>query len=780
MDRKKITKSGSLRNVTCVCRKVLHAFLLTVLVISMLPSMANAKSRKKEQPAEEVVQTPAVEPLITQPAPALKQRKISLSFKEMGALLPLQIRGVEGAATLPFSIRSDEVVVGAKLVFDYNYSPSLIPELSHLKILLNDEVVSVIPLPREKAQSNNREIELDSRLFADYNKLRFSLIGHYTYRCEDPMHSSLWLNISNAGRLELTMSPLALANDLKYLPVPFFDRRDSAALKLPFVFSGTPTFGTMKAAGIVASWFGGLASYRGARFPAMQNALPNGNAVVFIQGTEKVAGMQAEPGASVAIVPHPGNPGAKLMIVSGKNEEEMLRAARAIVLYNATLSGQRVSVTADQEPAPRKAYDAPAWVPVDRPVRFAELAKLEDLDVRGYFPDVVRLNFRVSPDLFTWRSNGVPVDLKYRFTQLPYSKNASLNINVNNKFLQALALNEPGKLTKAADGLVLGGRSGNLSIRNENLHIPAFQVGGRNQLQLHYYFDVVKEGDCKDTIPDNLQAAIDPESSIDFSQFPHYSALPNLAYFSNIGFPFTRMADLSQTAVVMPERPNSDELASYLMLMGRMGEATGYPVLRHTIIPASGIEQAADNDLLVIGSAQNQVLMTKWADHMPLMQIDGVRKVREPDFLRRFVSRWAEQDLQQTPGPKGSLSMKAVGDLTTMMAFESPLKSNRSVVFLYADKSADLAKITEALNDPERIASVQGDFVVFDDKSINHAKVASTYYVGNLPWTTHLHWFFSQHPLLAVLLGLLMSIILAVIMYRKLRKVAAKRLEKSF
>jgi hypothetical protein len=778
------TSSGT--SAVYLLRRALTVLCLA-LPLALWPSAPHAKLTKAER-AERAAQraeqaTASAETVGSASAGSVKdgtskQRVLSLSFKQMGYLSPIKLRGVDGAATLPFSIRSDEVVVAAKLKFDYNYSPSLIPELSHLQVLLNEEMAAVIPLPRDKILQNVREMELDPRLFGDYNKLRFNLIGHYTYKCEDPIHSSLWLNLSNLGHIELTLAPLALTNDLKYLPVPFFDKRDNTGLKLPFVFASTPSFGALKAAGVVASWFGGLASYRGSQFPVSLNALPEGNAVVVLQAGEKIGAIEAGAGAGVAIITHPNNPNAKLLVISGHNDDELLRAARAVALDHTTLRGPQVGITQDSEPPARKPYDAPAWVPTDKPVSFGVLARQEDLQVRGYFPDVVRVNFRVSPDMFTWRSAGVPMELKYRFTRLPFNKNSTLNISVNHNFIQALSLTEPGKKTVPIDLLKLPVLDNSLALRRDVLFVPPYQVGERNQLQLHYFFDVVKEGECRDALPDNLEAAIDAESTLDFSSFPHYAALPNLAFFANIGFPFTRMADLSETAVILPERPDASELSAYLMVMGRMGEATGYPVLRHQVVTASQLDRVADRDLLVIGSAQTQPLMEKWAAFLPMVQGKGERRVRTPDVFRRALYRWEGDDIQSTPRPNATLSLKGSSDISTMMAFESPLKSSRSVVFLYADKSADLRKIGDTMRSPDLVPSVQGDFVVVDDNLVSNAKVGETYYVGSLPWTLHLRWFFSNHPVAISLFALFICIVLAVLVYRILRRVAARRLGK--
>ena len=754
------------------------ASLLAVLFLSLsvlfMAAPAESKSRSTKAEKIKAAQETSTESEIRK-GPA-KPRVVSFTFKQMGAWSAIKLRGVDGAQTLSFPIRADEIVVAAKLRIAYDYSPALIPELSHLKISLNERFATVLPLPKDKGVGNTRDIDIDPRWFFDVNFLRFKLIGHYTRDCEDPFHSSLWLTLSDLGRLELTLAPLATVNDLKTLPAPFLDRRDNVALSLPFVFASNPSFGALRAAGILASWFGLQAGTRGAQFPVLLNNLPEGNAVVILPGGKTFDGIRGTATSTVSIQPHPSNPQAKILVISGGNDEDLARAARAVALFASTLSGPSVTVSKEAITAARKPYDAPAWVPVDRPVRFGEIARPEELRTQGYFPEVIRLNYRVSPDLFAWRTPGAPLALKYRATRLPGHRSSSLNIGINANFIRALAINEPYKVTTEAEYV-----KDKTSVREELLFIPPYGVSGRDQLQFSYFFDFVKEGHCRNMPPDNLQGAIDPESTIDFSDFPHYVALPNLAYFSTMGFPFTRMADLSETAVVLPDTPNADELSLYLTLMGRMGEATAYPALRHALIAASDIEKMATRDLLVIGSAKSQSLMAKWADRLPMVQNSGDRYVREPDAVWRPTYRWEQEDVQEAHMPKGglTLTLTGVGNLAALMAFESPLAAARSVVFLYADKAADLRKLSDVLSDPERTSSLQGDFAVVDDKGVSHAKVSPTYYLGSLPWLSKLRWFFSDQPILLGLLGGLICLLTAALIYRKLGPVSAKRIKKT-
>ena len=80
-------------------------------------------------------------------------------------------------------------------------------------------------------------------------------------------------------------------------------------------------------------------------------------------------------------------------------------------------------------------------------------------------------------------------------------------------------------------------------------------MGSDNQLQFQFAFGYAKDGKCRADALDLTRAAIDPDSTIDLTGFPHYTAMPNLAYFANSGYPFTKYADLAETVVIMPDTP---------------------------------------------------------------------------------------------------------------------------------------------------------------------------------------------------------------------------------
>jgi len=712
-------------------------------------------------------------------APRAASRTVQFTLKQLGADAPFQLRGVDAINGVPFSIRADEVVTAARLKLRYTYSPALIPALSHINVMVNGEVAASVPVPKEGAgTSQERDLAIEPRLITEFNRLNLELVGHYTTDCEDPFHSSLWATVGNSSVLELTVAPVVLANELSLLPLPFFDRRDVGRLRLPFVFAGAPSAATLEAAGAVSSWFGALAGYRGASFGALLNQVPaSGNAVVFVTGEEKPAGvaLPAIGGPTLAVVPNPGDANAKLLLVMGRDSAELKTAARALTLGARALSGQSATISRFDEVAPRVPYDAPNWIRSDRPVRFGELTEVRDLNVSGYNPDLVRVNFRLPPDLFGWRDKGIPIDLHYRYTPRPVVDKSTLNVNVNRQFLRAYPLralkNQDGRASQLLAKVL---PDGSVPV-HERIALPLFMLPAQSQLQFHFYYDYLKQGACKDVMLDNVKGAIDPDSTIDITGLSHFIALPDLAVFGNSGFPFTRLADLSETAVILPDKPGAEDYTAYLTLMGRMGESTGYPATGVAVSGAAQVAQQAARDLLVIGTTQNQPLFTQWAERMPVSLAGNEKRFTMSDIVSTVAGWWNGADVTRDRPVETRLSLTSAGTDAALSAFESPLASGRSVVALVSNAPQGLQAMTEALLDPDQVVHVQGSLALVHGKDVDSLAAEQNYYVGRLaPWT-YVEWWLSRRPLALVLMTGAAALLLATLLFLTLRARANRR-----
>ncbi|MDQ2147357.1 cellulose biosynthesis cyclic di-GMP-binding regulatory protein BcsB [Alcaligenaceae bacterium C4P045] len=709
------------------------------------------------------------------PASPSGVRTYRLTLKELGAQYPLNLAGVDGTNGVPFGVRADEIVTAARVSLNYAYSPALLPDLSHINVMVNGEVAHSIPVPKEDAgKSLKTDIDLPVRLITDFNRLNLQLIGHYTMGCEDPLHSSLWANVANDSVLELTVAPLKLQNDLALLPLPFFDRRDVRPLDLPFVMVGQPDSALLEAAGTLSSWFGALASYRGARFPVSLDALPKtGNAIVLLAGTATLPGMTlpATQAPTISLQPNPNDPMGKLLVISGRDAAQVKTAAAALALGTQALSGQTATIVKFDALAPRTPYDAPNWVRSDRPMSFGELAASRDLNVAGYRPDIVRVNLRLPPDLFALRDKGVPVDLKYRYTPRPTNDKSTLNINLNRDFLQSIPLKSVEQLG-GTDSLVGKLLSDDTLPADKRLQIPLFMLPPRSQMQLHYYYDYLKQGECRDVIIDNVRGAIDPDSTIDISGYSHFMAMPNLAAFDQAGFPFTRLADLSETAVVLPENPTARDYSAYLALVGRLGESTGYPATAVTVASANQIDAQRNKDLIVIGSGKNQPLLTKWAQYMP-GNIEGADKRFVMSDLVYRLSGWGS-----APVRRDAITLSSDGSDAILAGFESPLQPGRSVVVVAGNRPEGLDDVVNALLVSENAEHrIEGSLAIIRGKQVDSVVADQTYYAGELEPLQYAAWYFSRHPVMFLLACLAGAALLASLLFLSLRKRAKRRLK---
>ncbi len=701
-------------------------------------------------------------------------RTYLITLEEMGARNGLALRGVDGRQGVPFSIRSDEELISARLKLDYGYSPALLPELSHIKVLLNDELAASVPLPQAGAGApSSHEVELPAAAFTDFNRLETQLIGHYTLRCEDPVHSSLWADVSSRSAVEVTVAPIELPNDLALLPRPFFDDRDPRELSVPIVIPGPKDAARLESAGILSSWFGSLAGLRGARFPVSFEQLPaSGHAIVILSREDQLAGLPPLPpvsGPTLSMVQNPNDPYGKLLLVMGRDAAEVKQAARALALAHRTLSGPTALITELGEPQARQPFDAPNWLRTDRPVRFGELLPIQALNVPGHRPGPIRLDLRLPPGLFGWRADGIPVDLKYRYTPRPGAEQSTLEVMAGQQLLSSLPLTSASQTPVYQRVLGIPVSQG-----SEKLSVPTYLLPALATLEFRYVYEYAKLGECQNSIVDNVMSAIDPDSTIDISGIPRYAPMPDLATFGDAGFPFTRMADLSETAVILPESPTPDDFSAYLDLLGLMGQSTGYPATHVTVAQAQQLDQVSGKDLLVLASGNNQPLLAQWRDRLPSGFAGNDKRFNLSTW---FASHFGTDPREARTPANQTVDFSSSGASAVFAGMESPLQSGRSVVVVSANQPQGLAAAVEALGQNRfRDDKIRGSLSVVRGERVDALIGEQTYYVGSLPAWLGLQWFFTSHPLLLVLLVFVSAVILAVLIYLSLRARAQRRL----
>ncbi len=134
---------------------------------------------------------------------------------------------------------------------------------------------------------------------------------------------------------------------------------------------------------------------------------------------EFLKNLPAFTGPFVTVVDAPNSLYAKVLVIGGKDEAEVLTAAEWLAVNSQVLTGSSAEVK-DFKPLPnREAYDAPNWIPTNDKVTFEKIAKYRgQLRSSGLHPAPISLksDFRQTS---TWSINksNVDLDLRYRYTK---------------------------------------------------------------------------------------------------------------------------------------------------------------------------------------------------------------------------------------------------------------------------------------------------------------------------------------------------------------------------
>ncbi|MBB3141018.1 cellulose biosynthesis cyclic di-GMP-binding regulatory protein BcsB [Halomonas organivorans] len=743
-----------------------HRWLFSLLLALALPAQAQTTPVMEPQAS----QAPS---MLADDAAPVTERSLRL---EHLARSGLELSGLSPARQLEFGVRGDRLVTRATLDLRYTPSPSLLGDVSHLKVYLNDDLMGSVPLSSTAAPGNAQRarLDLDPRLIGDFNRLRLELVGHYTDICEDPSHSSIWLALGSDSTLTLEEQSLPLANDLARLPRPFFYPRDDASLEVPFVLPAEPTLEMQRAGGIIASWFGIHADWRGQHFPVSFDTPPRRHSVVLATNDRRpdfLADYPAVDGPTLELISHPESPYAKMLLVLGRDDDDLVEAARALALGDVLLRGQSASVEALDTLAPRQPYDAPAWIPTDRPVRFDELIDYpSQLHADGMEPAPLNLALRIPPDLFVWNDEQVDLELGYRYSPPSVDAGSRLDVSINGEYLQSFPLKTDGGNAETDRFQVpllqdwLGGQ--------RRVDIPSLTLGALNQLRFDFAYanrvGGTSHDECSTVLPVAHQVSIDEQSTIDLSGFPHYLAMPALRTFANAGFPFSRLADLSQTLVVMPAAPSADELSALFDNLGRIGAQTGYPGVAVRLTDDWHSASDIDADILAIGSLPDTL-----EDPQPIVALGTDARSR----LRIASDAMTRDGLGAKEVQADSdVSVRAHGALAAILEMPSPYFDERSVVAMLAPQPADQRLLNAALNDPARIAQIHGSVSLIRDSGVNSQMVGERYYIGHLPWTTWLWYHLSTHPWLIAGVAVFAVLLVAFLLWRILRRLGARRL----
>ncbi len=715
------------------------------------------------------------------------------SLADVGIQDAIVLRGVDAYQSVFFSVPQTQVVRSATMHIRYHFSPGLIPSLSHLKVSLNGTLFATLAVTQQptpgavqaaqqadqtssgagqsvsitRSESSailEATIAMPAEMLVHQNELNFEFVGHYTTQCEDPSSSALWSHVDATSTIELAGALLPLQNDLKLLPLPFYDASVNLHPVVPIVFLAQPSPKAMQAAGIIASWFGIYTDFRPVRFPVSFGSIPAGNVIVISENSAELPtsfSISGSSGPTIAMRPNPSDPYSKLLVISGDNPDDLVTAAMALTLQRDLLQGDQMRIASLRAPAPRAPDDAPRWLSTSKVTHLGDIAQTGDLNADGGAP--VRAYMRLPPDLFYGNQRNVSFHMSYRYNGIPISNESSLQVYVNDGYVSSTPLPHNDRASAQLDALV---------------PVPVPMRPFSNSLMMQFVFLLPKKGRCQDTAPSNLKGSILKDSYIDIQDIPHWAVLPNLEIFANAGYPFTRKADLSDTTVVLPDTPAADEIEMYLTMMGHFGAQTGYPVLNVSVTNNDGMKTDGQKDYLVMGTVEDQPALTRLNQALPVgVDGSGLHIQDTQGFFAQVQHAWWKV---RSSDHVQSGQLETAGGLPDALleGIEWPSGSSHSVVVMAVRDHAAIPNFLSVfLKNSQSSDIAQSVSVLHGSRFVSYRIGNDVYHVGSLSLWVHFHMLFSEYPWLIVLSCFLLCFLLATFIRATLRRRARARLQ---
>ena len=561
-------------------RKRAHAATASMFALVVLTPELSVAQQSQPQAA------------VREPAPVMFHDAYEL--REIGGQTTTALQRDGASLNYFFGVPVTKIISEATLTLRYAAPLAGQGDL-HLEMLLNESRVGSI------AVTPGREVQFDVPLPADLlttdNTLTLKLEG----RCDACVRAQLpWVVVDTRSRLAIGGTRLPLANDLALLPIPFFDAESRRAWQLPVVFWSQPGAVDVKAASVVASWFGIFADVRGVRFPVTIGELPAGNAVVLARRSASIDAMLSLPPAPrslVAIRDNPRDVYGKLLVIAGDTPDDLLAGAYTLVSHDFSRTPHSDALTVQPvSPRRRAQYDAPRWLGSGKPAPIGLYTSADRMRLVG--SGSINVYFRLPPDLYLSARQSVPLRLRFSYAGVGEDAKAAVHVRLNAQDVDSIRLAPATRATR----------------RDEIVRLPT----GRLRPYTNTLTIDVDFGRVSPPAGVAQYASIDRESSIDLRGLPHSVVLPRLELVVDAGYPFTAWPDLSGTAVVLSNSPDAGEYETVLNMVGFFGAQTGATATALTVLDAAHVESARNKDLVVLGKPMTQPLLPMWSSHMAL------------------------------------------------------------------------------------------------------------------------------------------------------------------
>ena len=611
-------------------------------------------------------------------------RTFEVKFDEH-LMLPsdVTLQGLLAYETLTFTVpRSWELSADPVVELNFEHSPQLLGDRSSLTVRVNDHAVTSIELNRKNAVGGTARIAIPRDLLKDYNKLTVLVTQHVTEECEDPFDPSLWTRVNKSSLIRFNYNPKPITEELLDYPFPLYDPLSYGPAELTLVSADDELApAAVEALGVLGLSLGRIAGYHTvsvrepvatlaqARTHALVVGTPGDNRIV-----EKLVSqrnLNAGEGL-VAMLPHPDDPSLAVLVVTGKDEAGLMKAAQALAGHDRypVLAGKvaKVRLAESDDPPPSRRTPMPA--PADDNFTLADLG-IDDQTVRGFYAPPIRIPLQLEGDSKP-RLDGAKLELHYGYSAQLDTRLSTLEVRINGVVLHSVALNDED-----------GEQNAKLTVA-----LPQAVLEPRNEVEVIMHLFPVDFDPCRRVSDRMIWGTIFDSSEFSIRR-DHYAMMPDLGLLQHDLWPFTLREGKGETDVILSDAPDRYEGASALQLATEMGRLS-----------------TESNPRLVVRTAASGL----GDDHAILLVTDGVHSAYKALEGSGDLSLTGDEDRLLKGAGEGDLQQATVdSDYGSIEELLHPSAADKALLVVRGADSADLLDMVRGFKDVRRLIGLAAD-----------------------------------------------------------------------
>ncbi len=700
----------------------------------------------------------------------------------------IKLNSIKDKYKLSLPIPERWKVKTATLRFSYVNSSALLAYKSRL-------VVSVDGIPMGQwvldPENSHRQCKLmipGRMLRPGYHELTFEVAQHSERECEDPFAPELW-TLLRLGEAQISFDYVNRPIPLKLSSIPNLieDPKTIPVKRINFVLKNVNK-DMLEIAAIVASGMGARLSYRPLHISVSQDII-RGIDNIFFTTSEGLRNFVfdlrqedqvKEPQIFINHLPTSlaGNNteldnSHALIVITGETKSQLLKAAKAFSALSFPFPQTRSMVVQNVEtpnlhPLQKKFQLIPGL-----PVMLRDLGFNTHVFM-GMHKEPVSFNFVLPPDLYIKPNQYAVLSLHFGFSGA-IRKDSTMQIKLNDKPVASIHLdNEHGAFYE-----------------NYKLLLPTYLFRpGRNSISFETLLLPLIIKRCEGFQDMNLFLTLFDDSKIAFPSMGHWGKLPEIRYFFDSGFPFSRNINQSEFVFLLNGR-DMPSIALAMNIAAYIGQLDGIALENANFeFDAAKVQ---DKDVIIIANTSN--IPRAYIEKAPLTLINGTAWVEYPQFLDLFQSshRSIWQKIEEKLESYNRL-FPVTGKMITsnvheqrvgldpstglIMEFESPFAAGRSVLLWTAKTTSLFVNTAKLLWSGKLRNTAEGDLVIYKVKPerVHSFKIGPTYYTGKLSKSEKMDFFLRSYPWIIYFILAISFLFLAIIFATYLRWRKKKRM----